>query len=404
MVGIDKSVMIKSEPLPALAPLPEYRPATKTTHLVENFGIAPNAITNARTDSELALEYLNHSELAATSRANSEKELYRFLKWCREEARKPLRELRVADLNAYKAFLAHPPAEWIVQVTQEGKKPPSWPRTDPRYRPFRGPLTDASRRLAMVTVKGLLAYATKAGYLRRDAGSLIKNVKSPGGARITRYLRQSAIDSILALVEARILNSPADIKRQALDRFLLLAYATTGARLSEVVGATMGSITMEGDDRWWLDVVGKGNKPRRLPVEPAMLDAFRQYRLAFSLPSHTHAGDDTPLVLSTRRKGYVGVTDETVGNALKAMFVDAAEAARNNGDVDTETQLRNASAHWLRHSMLTFHANNDVQLKTLQLQAGHANIATTSTYLHKSDNDRHDELIASRERKKITSK
>jgi site-specific recombinase XerD len=57
--------------------------------------------------------------------------------------------------------------------------------------------------------------------------------------------------------------------------------------------------------------------------------------------------------------------------------------------------LRQASAHWLRHSMLTNHANNGVQLKTLQDTAGHANIATTAAYLHKTDNERYDEIIAS---------
>jgi hypothetical protein len=45
--------------------------------------------------------------------------------------------------------------------------------------------------------------------------------------------------------------------------------------------------------------------------------------------------------------------------------------------------------------MLTNHANNGVQLKTLQDTAGHANIATTAAYLHKTGNERHDELIRS---------
>jgi hypothetical protein len=123
MTGTDKSAMTDSEPSPAQPLSPEYLPAAKTAQSEEHFGIAPDAITNARTDSEIALEYLNHGELVATSRANSEKELYRFLKWCREEVRKPLRELRVADLNAYKAFLAHPPAHWITEVTRQDRFP-----------------------------------------------------------------------------------------------------------------------------------------------------------------------------------------------------------------------------------------------------------------------------------------
>jgi site-specific recombinase XerD len=42
-----------------------------------------------------------------------------------------------------------------------------------------------------------------------------------------------------------------------------------------------------------------------------------------------------------------------------------------------------------------------VQLKTLQDTAGHANIATTAAYLHKTDNERHDEIIRSANGKSI---
>ena len=50
--------------------------------------------------------------------------------------------------------------------------------------------------------------------------------------------------------------------------------------------------------------------------------------------------------------------------------------------------------------MLTNHANNGVQLKTLQDTAGHANIATTAACLYKTDHERHDEMIASVEKKR----
>jgi site-specific recombinase XerD len=161
------------------------------------------------------------------------------------------------------------------------------------------------------------------------------------------------------------------------------------------VGAAMGSIYTEGNDRWWIDVLGKGNKPRRLPVPPDMLDAFRTYRQAFGLLPQTGRTDRTPLVLSSRSRDLARITDEAASEAIKAIFADAALVADGRGDPDTAATLRQASAHWLRHSMLTNHANNGVQLKTLQDTAGHANIATTAAYLHKTDNERYDEIIAS---------
>ena len=354
---------------------------------VKMFRQIDDAITEATTDIELAREFIAHGELSAKSIQNTQKELFRFLTWCREQAGKTLVQLNVADLNAYKEFLKDPPPDWVSTT--------KWPRTDPRYRPFTGPLSDASRRQALIAVKGLMGFAEQTGYVRRNPGALVRNVRTPTASRITRYLTQSAIGLALDTVATRLADTPAAMKRRARDRFLLVAYAHTGARLNEIVGASMGSIYTEGNDRWWLDVVGKGNKPRRLPVPPDMLDAFRAYREAFELPPLASRTDRTPLVLSSRSRALARITDEAAAEAIKAIFADAATVAATRGDADTAATLRQASAHWLRHSMLTNHANNGVQLKTLQDTAGHANIATTAAYLHKTDNERYDEIIAS---------
>lgn len=355
--------------------------------------IADDAITDALTDSEITREFIGHGELGPKSIANTQKELFRFLSWCREEAQKTLRQLNVADLNAYKEFIKDPPDEWISST--------KWPRTDPRYRPFSGKLSDASRRQAMIAVKGLLAFAEQTGYLRRDPGALVKNVKMPHTNRVTRYLTQHAITLTLDTVSARIATTPAALRRRARDRFLLLAYAHTGARLNEIVSANMGAFYTEGNGRWWLDVMGKGGKPRRLPVPAEMLEAYRQYRQAYGLLPQTVRADAMPLVLSSRSRAPARISDEAASDALKALFAEAARAADALGDADTAATLRQASTHWLRHSMLTNHANNGVQLKTLQETAGHASIATTAAYLHKTDNERHDEILASANGKAI---
>ncbi|MGH8854908.1 MAG: tyrosine-type recombinase/integrase, partial [Telluria sp.] len=235
-------------------------------------GIAEEPVTDAKTDAELAREFIGQGELSPRSIANTQKELYRFLTWCREEARKTFHGLTVADLNAYKEFIRNPPPAWTSST--------KWPRKDPRYRPFSGPLSDASRRQAMIAVKGLLGYAEQTGYLRRNPARLVRNVRAPGASRITRYLSPQAIGHALDAAGGRVADTPAAIRRRERDRFLLIAFAQTGARLNEIVGAGMGAIYSEGDGRWWLDVMGKGARPRRLPVPAAMLEAFRDYRLA----------------------------------------------------------------------------------------------------------------------------
>ncbi|MEO6936400.1 MAG: tyrosine-type recombinase/integrase [Collimonas sp.] len=351
-------------------------------------GSEPEPLVAARSDSELARAFLYSSELSANSIKSTKKDLGRFLLWCQQHG-KMLYQLHIEDLIAYKAFLKDPqPEEIWVSYTK-------WPRNDERWRPFSGPLSEPSIRQAFRVVKALLEFAKNAGYLRRNAGALVKNIKTARGARVTRYLSPQAIAQVQASLDLLSATTPSRIKAKARDRFLFVSYITTGARLSELTTAKMGAMYTEGDGRWWLDVIGKGSKPRRLPVASDMLAAFHAYRLAFQLPIHGTRDDVTPLVLATRGRVLAAVTDEAASNAMKSLFWTAAALAESAGDPDSASALRRASAHWLRHTMLTTHANNEVSLKALQDTAGHTNISTTAVYLHKSDKERHDELMGS---------
>lgn len=345
-------------------------------------------LISARTDSELAHAFLYSNALSVHSLKSTRKDLGRFLLWCQQQG-KMLMQLRIEDLIAYKGFLLDPqPAQRWVSTTK-------WPRTDPRWRPFSGPLSEVSANHAFRVVKALLEFAKDAGYLSRNTGALVKNIKTRRDARVTRYLDEAAISQVHAALDARSEQTQAARRARARDRFLFLAYVTTGARLSEITHATMGAIYAEADGRWWIDVLGKGNKLRRMPVAPLLLDAYRFYRMEYGLLPHTTRDDNMPLVLATRGMALVGVTDEAISKAIKGLFSAAAILAQAAGNMDAATALGNASAHWLRHTMLTTHANNEVALKILQDTAGHASLSTTAMYLHKTDKERHDAILAS---------
>jgi integrase/recombinase XerD len=211
----------------------------------------------------------------------------------------------------------------------------------------------------------------------------VQPVKVGKAARITRFLPEAAVQRVLTMLAQR---PPS--RAQARDVFLVRLFFGTGARLDEVCRATMGDWYVE-DGRWWLDVTGKGNKARRLPIHADVLDAFRAYRAAYGLPVVTDRVDPTPLVLSTRHHDTRWVTSGAIYLSLKAVFRDAAALAAEEADYDLAHALAAASPHWLRHSMLSHFANRGVPLKILQETAGHASITTTETYLHISDRERH---------------
>jgi site-specific recombinase XerD len=354
---------------------------------------APSSkLVDARTDSELALSYLNAGEYSAASRRNLEKEVGRFLLWCHHTLRKSLAELTVDDIVSYREMLRDPPAALV--------SPRRVPRIvngarNPDYRPFNGPLSDASRRQALLAVRGLMGYAERSGYLSRNPAALVKNVKAARGARLIRYLTPDTIEQVLATLRTRAASArtPAQRRAAARDLFMVATFWATGARLDELASARMGNVYREDDGRWWLDVLGKGARYRRLPLGEPILALLRQYRAAFSLPEPVRRDDALPLLLATRGNAHVGVTAQAASIAVKAAFTAAAQALAARGDIDGAARLGQASTHWIRHSMISWHANErGVPIQVLQATAGHSDIKTTAGYLHVADNDRHDLL------------
>lgn len=53
------------------------------------------------------------------------------------------------------------------------------------------------------------------------------------------------------------------------------------------------------------------------------------------------------------------------------------------------SKLRKASAHWLRHSYVTYLLDTGAALKVVQENAGHSDVGTTMHYRHVAQIDRH---------------
>lgn len=54
------------------------------------------------------------------------------------------------------------------------------------------------------------------------------------------------------------------------------------------------------------------------------------------------------------------------------------------------SKLRQASAHWLRHSYVTYLLDSGAPLKVVQENAGHSDVGTTMHYRHVAQTDRHE--------------
>lgn len=363
---------------------------------------AGQPLVAAQTDTELARAFLAQGMFAASTLRSTKTELSRFLWWCRDRQLR-LADLRIEDMATYRDFLLDPqPREkWVSASAYKPDDPrynpdcgTRWPRTDPRWRPFSGPLTAQSARQAFRVARALTAFAKATGYIDQEPGVLVKNHRVSRHAQIERYLGPATIAYVDAAIAALPRSAGQQARAAARDHFLFVAFVTTGARLSEIAKAKMGAVQRDDDGRWWIQVTGKGDKTRRLPVCSEMLACYQAYRTTFDLPAFTHQRDQVPLVLSVRRRRPTSIGPEATANAITALFAQAADLAKADDNLNAEGDLREASAHWLRHEMLTALVNNSGgDLKAAQDHAGHENIATTGNYLHKSDIDRHDAVL-----------
>ncbi len=146
---------------------------------------------------------------------------------------------------------------------------------------------------------------------------------------------------------------------QARDTALFSLLYGSGLRIAEALALDVGAAPREGSEAM-LRVVGKGAKPRIVPVLPAVRAAIAAW-----LRHHPAAGDPAaPL--------FVGVRGDRLnpGVAQRTLRV----FRQLNGLPE------HATPHALRHSFATHLLAEGADLRTIQDLLGHASLSTTQRY------------------------
>lgn len=345
---------------------------------------APGSLTHADNDDQIIALWLRRPKLSPRTVRNGAKEALRFQLWCRAHDL-TLRDVVYEHLVAYTEFLAQIPPEWI--------NPTKLPRVEPDWRPFASQLSERSQRQALVVLKGMFGWMHKARYLPANPADLLGRMPLQIEETVSRFLPMLGIDYLYRAADEYPADRPADALRRARARFLVRAYYGTAARLSELVGAGMRSLAADHAGRWWLHVLGKGNKTGKVPAPPELVQEYVLYRRAFGLPDHPGEGEQLPLLLASRGP-LRGLSDYAAGRAIKQLLRQAAVLAREDGHTALALRLNLSSTHWLRHSQLTHQVDAGVPLKTVQGNGRHADISTTGHYVHKEEEQRHRETLA----------
>ena len=144
----------------------------------------------------------------------------------------------------------------------------------------------------------------------------------------------------------------------------------------------------EGHSRWWLEITGKGEKTRLVPVSEELMEELARYRVFYQLPPIPPPGEQHPLILTVNGKDKP-LTRAAIHTLIKEVFRRTSARLSDQGKPEAASHILQASAHWLRHTAGSRMADAQLDLRHIRDNLGHASLNTTSIYLHSADDVRH---------------
>lgn len=347
-----------------------------------------STLIDATNDAEVISMFLFKYKDSPETLRSYAKEIERLLLWCIHKSKANISSLRRDHMLQYQAFLKNPTPKklWcgasVAKVTKIGDINPNW-------RPFVNKLGKSSVNKALKILDSFFNYLVQANYLIGNPLAVDRRRKKRNQTKpriIDRYLELDEIGAVLDALSDYQIQNEADKFKVVRARYIILLLFYTGMRIAESANHKMGNF-LRREKNWFLRVKGKGKKIREIPVPDAFLQALAEFRKSAGLPSpEPKFREKTPLIpmenltqpISTRR----------ISQILKWAFSKGAMVF----EIDQPrkaSKLRSASAHWLRHSYVTYLLESGAPLKVAQENAGHSDIGTTMLYTHVAQADRH---------------
>ena len=343
-----------------------------------------DSLIDAKNDAEAISSFLLEFRDSPLTLQSYAKEIERLLLWCVHVAKLNISSLRRNDLMMYQDFLKNPePANrWVGAKVKrqlvDGSANPDW-------RPFGKPLGNTTVNKVITILDSFFNYLVQTNYLTGNPLAVDRRRKK-------RNVKQQIIDRYLELDEIfAVLKSLSQYDKNSFQviraRYIILLLFYTGLRIAEAANHTMGNF-IQKEENWFLRVIGKGKKLREIPIPDDLLDALAQFRLSTGLHSpEPKFREKTPLIPMQNLKQ--SISTRRIDQILKWAFNLGAEKF-DEKEPRRASKLRQASAHWLRHSYVTYLLDSGAPLKVAQENAGHSNIGTTMHYRRVAQTDRHE--------------
>ncbi|MGO9098371.1 MAG: tyrosine-type recombinase/integrase [Mycobacterium sp.] len=222
--------------------------------------------------------------------------------------------------------------------------------------------TASSRNQRLACIRSFFTYAaaaepTLAIYLADLAA--IPRLKGPAAPPV-KYMTTDAVTALLA--------APDPGTRIGLrDQFFMILMYDLAARDAEMLALSLADIDTR---RLTADLLGKGSKPRRLPITSETARHFDRYAAVF----HPRPEPAAPMFYTVRNHRPARMSDDNV-----ARFIGQHAATAKTRCPDVPARVH---PHMLRHSRAMHLYQAGMPLALLTEWLGHANPETTLIYAH----------------------
>lgn len=335
----------------------------------------------------------------------------RLLLWCQMERGITFAQMRAEDCIHYRAWLTDLGRKTNDEWIQAGWKLPAkqWlgrrgiPRDSAEWRPFEGAMAKSSVAQDLTILRSLFNFLQEGRVVDGNPWLLMgkSNFNAPFGARDNQFTSRS-----LTVEQRDYLLSGLDVDDEIEARLNLILWLGFGCglRSSEMLGLTFSSLKIT-PERWALEVVGKGDKLRSVPLSSPVKTALLHYMASIGISldfvirasSNLDQNEAQQPILRTKKgrraRGLDGsklrstpsspMSYQSLHRVLTTHFETKASSLEAH-DPLSAARLKAASTHWLRHSCAV-QALKKVPLNGVQKLLGHASIAVTGRYVVEDD-------------------
>ena len=309
------------------------------------------------------LQYLRHERGQAENTQKTYAALLgKFTDWA---AKQNLTDWKSVELKHLMAFLQHERERNLLPVGRASSRAGLGATKQSGggssvASPHQNPLQRLSSESVYLEIAALRAFYRFAENEKLLPANVAENLSLP--RRWKRLPKALSNDEIKKLLEPETPETPESLCDQAI---LELAYAS-GLRLAELKNLRLEQLHLEAG---FINVIGKGNKERVVPVGKKAVEALNRY---------IEAG--RPKLVTPKSPANVFLTRRGTPFAAVTLWLHIKKRVRRAG------VERNITPHMLRHSFATHLLEHGADLRVIQELLGHANISTTEIYTHVTGN------------------